>query len=180
MKIIDTPLAGLKIIEPRVFEDKRGYFFESYSKQAFADAGIQTEFVQDNQSMSMAGIVRGLHFQAPPHAQAKLVRVIKGAVIDVVVDIRKESPTYGQSFSIELTEENKTMLMIPEGFAHGFSTQADYTIFSYKCSALYNKASEGGIIWNDKDLEIDWEVQDPIISEKDEVLPAFADFVSPF
>lgn len=168
------------IIQPRVFEDKRGYFFESFNEKAFADAGINIDFIQDNQSLSGAGILRGLHFQAPPFAQAKLVRVIKGAVIDVAVDIRKDSPTYGQHFSIELNENNKTQLLVPAGFAHGFVTLEDNTIFSYKCSNLYNKESEGGILWNDKDLGIQWNIADPVISEKDEILPAFKDLVSPF
>ena len=180
MNITETHLNGLMIIQPRVFEDKRGYFFESFNEKAFADAGINIDFIQDNQSLSGAGILRGLHFQAPPFAQAKLVRVIKGAVIDVAVDIRKDSPTYGQHFSIELNENNKTQLLVPAGFAHGFVTLEDNTIFSYKCSNLYNKESEGGILWNDKDLGIQWNIADPVISEKDEILPAFKDFVSPF
>ncbi|MFT7333815.1 MAG: dTDP-4-dehydrorhamnose 3,5-epimerase [Sphingobacteriales bacterium] len=168
------------IIQPRVFEDKRGYFFESFNKKTFADAGLNIDFIQDNQSLSGAGILRGLHFQAPPFAQAKLVRVIKGAVVDVAVDIRKDSPTYGEYFSIELNEDNKTQLLVPAGFAHGFVTLVDNTIFSYKCTNLYNKESEGGILWNDRDLGIEWNIAGPVISEKDEVLPCFKDFVSPF
>ncbi|RME18856.1 MAG: dTDP-4-dehydrorhamnose 3,5-epimerase [Bacteroidetes bacterium] len=180
MKIIETPLAGLYIIEPKVFKDERGYFYESYNQKAFSDAGIKDVFVQDNQSLSQKNVVRGLHFQHPPFAQAKLVRVIKGAVMDVVVDIRKNSPTYGQTFSIELTEDNFLMLYIPIGFAHGFSTLDNNTIFAYKCSAFYNKASEDTILWNDPDLNIQWKVENPIISEKDKFGKKFKDFVSPF
>ncbi|GAB4202233.1 MAG: dTDP-4-dehydrorhamnose 3,5-epimerase [Bacteroidia bacterium] len=180
MKIIETSLTGLYIIEPKVFKDERGYFYESYNQKIFSDAGIKDVFVQDNQSLSQKNVVRGLHFQHPPFAQAKLVRVIKGAVLDVVVDIRKNSPTYGQTFSIELTEDNFLMLYIPVGFAHGFSTLADNTIFAYKCSAFYNKASEDTILWNDPDLNIQWNVKNPIISEKDKCGKRFKDFVSPF
>lgn len=180
MKIIETPLTGLYIIEPKVFKDERGYFYESYNQQTFSDAGIKDVFVQDNQSLSQKNVVRGLHFQHPPFAQAKLVRVIKGAVLDIVVDIRKNSPTYGQNFSIELTEDNFLMLYIPAGFAHGFATLTDNTIFAYKCSAFYNKASEDTILWNDPDLNIQWNVKNPIISEKDKYGKRFKDFVSPF
>ena len=141
MEVIKTPLQGLLVIEPKVFKDHRGYFYESYNAEAFKQAGIDAVFVQDNQSLSQKGILRGLHFQAPPHAQGKLVRVIKGAVLDVVVDIRKNSPTYGQHFSIELTEENFKMFWIPAGFAHGFVTLEDHTIFSYKCTDVYNKGT---------------------------------------
>ena len=143
MDIKSTPIEGLLIIEPQVFTDPRGYFYESYNKEKFVAAGINIEFVQDNQSLSQKGIVRGLHFQAPPFDQGKLVRVIQGAVLDVAVDIRKNSPTYGQNFSIELSAQNRTMFYIPPGFAHGFETLADNTIFQYKCTNLYNKASDG-------------------------------------
>lgn len=180
MKIIPTPLEGLWVIEPTVFKDPRGYFYESYNKQRFIEAGIPYEFVQDNQSLSQKGIVRGLHFQAPPFAQGKLVRVINGAVIDVAVDIRRNSPTYGQNYTVELNEDNMTMLWIPQGFAHGFETLADNTIFQYKCTEVYNKTSEGGILWNDPDLGISWSATHPVISDKDQVLPLFKDFVSPF
>jgi dTDP-4-dehydrorhamnose 3,5-epimerase len=180
MKIIETPLKGLLIIEPQVFKDERGYFYESYNQEKFFKAGIRDVFVQDNQSLSQKNVVRGLHFQHPPYAQAKLVRVIKGSVYDVVVDIRKDSPTYGQSFGIELTEENFLMLYVPIGFAHGFATLQDNTIFAYKCSAFYNKASEDTILWNDPTLNIDWKVQNPILSEKDKQGKLFQHFQSPF
>jgi dTDP-4-dehydrorhamnose 3,5-epimerase len=180
MKIIETPLKGLLIIEPQVFKDERGYFYESYNQEKFLKVGIRDVFVQDNQSLSQKNVVRGLHFQHPPYAQAKLVRVIKGSVYDVVVDIRKDSPTYGQSFGIELTEENFLMLYVPIGFAHGFATLQDNTIFAYKCSAFYNKASEDTILWNDPTLNIDWKVQNPILSEKDKQGKLFQHFQSPF
>lgn len=142
--------------------------------------GIQEEFLQDNQSLSQKGAVRGLHFQAPPFAQGKLVRVTRGAVYDVIVDIRKDSPTYGQHFGIELNEENFTMLWIPVGFAHGFSTLRDNTLFQYKCTQVYDKASEGGLLWNDPELKIDWMTETPILSDKDQLNPKLADFTSPF
>lgn len=173
---IDGPL----VIQPKVFYDERGYFYESYNNEAFIKAGIDVTFVQDNQSLSQKGAVRGLHFQAPPYEQGKLVRVIKGAVYDVVVDIRKNSPTYGKYYGIELTEENFTMFWIPPGFAHGFSTLKDDTVFAYKCTNLYNKPSEGGILWNDAHLAIDWNVENPIVSDKDKTLPNFNHFKSPF
>ena len=180
MKIIETPLKGLLIIEPQIFKDERGYFYESYNQEKFLKVGVRDVFVQDNQSLSQKNVVRGLHFQHPPYAQAKLVRVIKGSVYDVVVDIRKDSPTYGQSFGIELTEENFLMLYVPIGFAHGFATLQDNTIFAYKCSAFYNKASEDTILWNDPTLNIDWKVQSPILSEKDKQGKLFQHFRSPF
>lgn len=180
MKIIETPLPGLLIIEPTVFKDTRGYFYESYNQQLFKKAGITDVFVQDNQSLSQKNVVRGLHFQHPPYAQAKLVRAIKGAVLDVVVDIRKQSPTYGHTFSIELTEDNFLMLYIPVGFAHGFSTLSDNTIFAYKCSNFYNKESEDTIYWKDPSLNINWKVENPILSEKDKAGKPFTNFISPF
>ena len=180
MNIISTPIAGLLVIEPKVFKDHRGYFYESYNATAFKEAGIDAVFVQDNQSLSQKGILRGLHFQAPPHAQGKLVRVIKGAVLDVVVDIRKASPTYGQHYSIELTEDNFKMFWIPEGFAHGFLTLENDTIFSYKCTDVYNKASEGGLLWNDPELNINWGISNPVLSEKDTQNPTLKEFSSPF
>ncbi|NVN95934.1 MAG: dTDP-4-dehydrorhamnose 3,5-epimerase [Bacteroidetes bacterium] len=180
MEIIKTPIADLLIIQPQVFRDDRGYFFESYSKQKFLDAGLNLNFVQDNESKSQKNVLRGLHFQNSPFAQGKLVRVIKGSVLDVAVDIRKSSLTYGKSFMLELTELNKTMLWIPPGFAHGFATLEDDTIFSYKCTNIYNKASEGSILWNDPDLNIEWNIENPILSDKDKVSPLFADFVSEF
>jgi dTDP-4-dehydrorhamnose 3,5-epimerase len=180
MNFISTPINDLFIIQPKVFEDGRGYFFESFTERSFQENGIQVSFVQDNQSLSQKNVVRGLHFQAPPFAQGKLVRVIQGAVLDVVVDIRKNSATYGEHFSIELTEANKTMLWIPEGFAHGFSTLEDNTIFSYKCTNYYNKAAEGCVLWNDIELSIDWKVEQPLLSEKDKLGVVLRDFVSPF
>jgi len=180
MDIKSTPIEGLLIIEPQVFTDPRGYFYESYNKEKFVAAGINIEFVQDNQSLSQKGIVRGLHFQAPPFDQGKLVRVIQGAVLDVAVDIRKNSPTYGQNFSIELSAQNRTMFYIPPGFAHGFETLEDNTIFLYKCTDVYNKQREGGLLWNDAELGIKWQSSDPLISEKDKILPLFKDLVSPF
>lgn len=180
MKITTTPIEGLLIIEPQVFTDPRGYFYESYNKEKFVAAGINLEFVQDNQSLSQKGIVRGLHFQAPPFAQGKLVRVIQGAVMDVAVDIRKNSPTYGQHFTLELSAENRTMFFIPPGFAHGFETLIDNTIFLYKCTDVYNKESEGGLLWNDADLGIKWNSSDPLISDKDKILPRIKEFTSPY
>lgn len=180
MEVIKTPLEGLLVIEPKVFKDHRGYFYESHNVEAFKQAGIDAVFVQDNQSLSQKGILRGLHFQAPPHAQGKLVRVIKGAVLDVVVDIRKNSPTYGQHFSIELTEDNFKMFWIPAGFAHGFVTLENDTIFSYKCTDVYNKAAEGGLLWNDPELGINWGIEQPVLSEKDTLNPSLKNFNSPF
>ncbi|MCO4293466.1 dTDP-4-dehydrorhamnose 3,5-epimerase [Solitalea sp. MAHUQ-68] len=180
MNITKTPIEGLLIIEPRIFNDNRGYFFESYNKSTFNEAGITDEFVQDNQSKSQKGTLRGLHFQAPPFAQGKLVRVIQGKVLDIAVDIRKNSPTFGQHYSIELSAENQLQFWIPAGFAHGFITLEDDTIFTYKCTNFYNKASEGGIIWNDPDLNIDWGKIDVLVSDKDQILPQLKDFTSPF
>jgi dTDP-4-dehydrorhamnose 3,5-epimerase len=180
MKIIDTKIPDLKILEPSVFADDRGYFFESYSYQKLKDLGIDKTFVQDNESKSQKGVLRGLHFQNPPFAQAKLVRVVKGAVLDVAVDIRQNSPTYGQHVCVELSEENKRMFYIPEGFAHGFLTLENDTVFSYKCSQYYNKESEGSLLWNDETLCIDWGFEDPILSEKDKIAPKFSIFNSQF
>lgn len=175
-----TGIDGLLIIQPQVFGDSRGYFMETYNEDLFRKNGVDVYFKQDNQSMSNKGALRGLHFQAPPFEQGKLVRVINGAVWDVVVDIRTSSATYGKHFALELTEENKTMLWIPAGFAHGFLTLSDQTIFSYKCTEVYNKSSEGGIYWNDPQLGIPWSIDDPLLSEKDKLNPMFADFKSPF
>jgi dTDP-4-dehydrorhamnose 3,5-epimerase len=180
MQFTDTVLKDVLIVQPRVFEDPRGYFYESYSREAFLKNNLDLDFVQDNQSLSQPGVLRGLHFQKPPFAQGKLVRVIKGAVLDVAVDIRKSSPTYGQSFALELNERNKTMLWIPEGFAHGFLTLEENTIFQYKCTNVYNKASEGGLLWNDPDLHIDWGTTEPLLSDKDKLLSRFSEFNSPF
>lgn len=180
MKITKLPIEGPLIIEPKIFKDPRGYFFESYNEKSFIEAGIDARFVQDNQSLSQKGAIRGLHFQAPPFAQGKLVRVTQGKVLDVVVDIRKGSPTYGQSACVEISAENQIMFWIPPGFAHGFETLEDNTIFLYKCTNLYDKASEGGLFWNDPALGIQWQTQDPIVSEKDQVLPLLSDLKSPF
>jgi len=180
MKIIDTPITDLLVIEPKVWKDDRGYFYESFRADFFKENNIGLSLVQDNQSLSQKGTIRGLHFQAPPFEQGKLVRVLQGSVLDVVVDIRKASPTYGQSFAIELNDQNHLQLWIPPGFAHGFSTLADQTIFCYKCSNYYHKASEGGIRFNDETLAIDWKVPAIHVSEKDYLLPTFKDFISPF
>ena len=153
---------------------------ETYNEATFRAAGLPTDFVQDNQSFSGKGILRGLHFQAPPYAQGKLVRVIRGAVLDVALDLRKSSVTYGKHFTIQLTEENKTMFWIPPGFAHGFLTLEEDTLFAYKVTGLYNKESEGGILWNDPDLGIEWGIDQPVLSDKDLILPRLVDFNSPF
>jgi len=180
MVIEKTFIEGLLIIKPKVFEDPRGYFFESFSKKTLEEAGIKEEFVQDNQSLSQKGVLRGLHLQKPPHAQGKLVRVIQGSVLDVVVDIRNGSLTYGNYFSIELNEQNKTMFWIPAGFAHGFLTLEDNTIFHYKCTNYYNKDSEASVLWNDKDININWNVSNPLLSEKDLTGTPLKYFASPF
>lgn len=184
MNIIETPIKDLFVIEPKLWKDARGYFYESYSAKQFAEAEINAIFVQDNQSFSQKGTLRGLHAQAPPFAQGKLVRVIKGAVLDVAVDIRKHSPTYGQHFSIELTGENHKQLWVPPGFLHGFLTLEDDTIFTYKVTNYYDKHSEIGVIWNDPKLNINWNEQlkeaELLLSDKDLVLPDFTTFESPF
>lgn len=182
MNILETAIPGLLIIEPQVWRDDRGYFFESFSKKKFFDAGITGEFVQDNQSYSQRGALRGLHAQAPPSAQGKLVRVIAGRVIDVAVDIRKTSSTYGQHVSVELSGDNFRMFWIPPGFAHGFVTLEDQTIFTYKVTALYDKSAETGLRWNDPELNINWGIRDSevILSDKDKVLPGLREFESPF
>ena len=182
MKIVTTAFPGLLIIEPRVFDDSRGYFYESYNEKNFHQAGIPTHFVQDNQALSSYGVVRGLHFQLPPHAQAKLIRAIQGSILDVVVDIRKGSPTYGQSFSIELSAENKKQFFIPKGFAHGYSVLSPTAEVMYKCDAFYSPASEGGIIYNDPALNIDWQIPevDRIISEKDKLYPTLSESQNTF
>ena len=180
MNIINTPLKDLVVIEPKVFEDKRGYFFESYSKEKFNTAGLFPEFIQDNQSLSQKGVLRGLHLQNPPWEQGKLVRVIKGSVLDVALDLRKNSPTFGKHYSIVLSEQNKTQLWIPPGFAHGFHTLEDETIFFYKCTQFYHPESEAGIKWNDPELNINWGIENPSISDKDVSLPLLKDFTSLF
>lgn len=175
MKVTTTPIEGLFEIHPVVFKDERGYFFESFRKEAFLSQGIDKDWVQENQSFSKAGTIRGLHYQNEPYAQAKLVKVISGKVLDVVVDLRKGSKTFGKVFSKVLDDQNHNMLYVPEGFGHGFSVLED-AVFSYKCSNYYNKSSEGGVIWNDPVLDIDWQVDSPIISAKDQVLPSFEEF----
>jgi len=180
MEIIRTPLEGLLIIKPDVFEDSRGYFFESFNSSKFHDLGLDLKFLQDNESKSKKGVLRGLHFQAPPHNQSKLVRVIQGSVLDVAVDIRKNSATFGKWDSIVLSGQNKWMYWIPSGFAHGFVTLEDDTVFFYKCTNIYNKPSEGSILWCDNDLNIEWGIKDPVISEKDKMAPKFRDFKTPF
>lgn len=174
MKFIETKLKGCFEIEPRVFGDDRGYFLESYNEKVFQEGiGQQIHFVQDNQSYSTKGVLRGLHYQTGEHAQAKLVRVLQGEVLDVAVDIRPDSPTFGQSVSILLSGENQKQFFVPRGFAHGFQVISETAIFFYKCDNFYNKESEGGIIYNDIDLNIDWAPfeSDYIISEKDQFLP---------
>lgn len=177
MEILNTEIPGLFIVKPDVFKDQRGYFFESYNKAKFAFLGIDADFVQDNESRSMKGVLRGLHFQKDPFAQGKLVRVVKGAVLDVAVDLRKDSPTFGKWSSIELTGDNKLMYWIPAGFAHGFLTLEDDTVFTYKCSGLYNREAESAIIWNDPDLDIEWDFENPILSEKDKSAQSFNDYI---
>lgn len=182
MTFLETTIPGIIVIEPKVWKDDRGYFYESYNKKLFEQAGISHEFIQDNQSFSHRGTVRGLHAQAEPFAQGKLVRVIQGSVLDIAVDIRNGSPTFGQSVSVELSGENFRMLWIPPGLLHGFATLEDNTIFSYKVTNLYDKASEIGVRWDDPSLKIEWglESKEIILSEKDKTLPLFSDFVSPF
>lgn len=180
MKIQKTPIEGLLIIQPTLFCDERGYFFESYNKKTLEKQGISTTFVQDNQSYSQKGVIRGLHFQKPPYAQAKLVRVVLGSIWDVAVDIRLGSPTYGTYFALELTAENQLQFLIPEGFAHGFSVLEDNTIVQYKCSRFYHKESEGTILFNDPTLAIPWNINNPIVAEKDLKGELFPSFISPF
>lgn len=173
MKIEETFIKGLVILKPTVLGDERGYFFESYNKIKFQDLGIDIEFVQDNQSFSKKGTLRGLHYQNPPFAQTKLVRVLEGEIIDVVVDLRKDSATYGKVFSVLLTAENKKQLFVPKGFAHGFTVISETASVIYKCDEFYNKASEGGIKFDDPSLNIDWgmDLNKLIVSEKDQILP---------
>ena len=180
MKLEKTAIEGLLILTPSIFHDERGYFFESYNQNRFKELGITEEFVQDNQSCSAKGVVRGLHFQRPPYAQAKLVRVVKGSVLDVAVDLRSNSPTYGQHVSVLLSGENQLQFFIPVGFAHGFVALEDETLFCYKCSALYHKTSEGAIRFDDPTLNIDWTVKDFIINEKDITGEDFANFKTVF
>lgn len=187
MNIIETPLKGALIIEPRVFKDARGYFFESFSQREFDSLvvpvlGHSVTFVQDNESMSSYGVMRGLHFQRPPYTQSKLLRCVRGAVLDVVVDIRKGSPTYGQHFEVELSEENKRQFFIDKGFAHGFAVLSDVAVFQYKCDEFYHPESDGGISILDQSLGIDWRipVEKAILSDKDTKHPLLKDFDTPF
>lgn len=177
MNILKTTIDGVVIIEPRIFTDSRGYFFESFSERDFCKQVREVRFVQDNESKSSYGVLRGLHFQKPPFSQSKLVRVIKGAVLDVAVDIRKGSPTFGQHVSVELTEDNHRQFFVPRGFAHGFSVLSDEVIFQYKCDNFYAPQSEGAIAWNDPDLNIDWKLpaDKVILSEKDKNHPYLKD-----
>lgn len=177
MNCIKTALEGVVIIEPRVFRDERGYFFESFNQKEFEEKVCSTTFVQDNESKSSYGVLRGLHFQKPPFAQSKLVRVVKGAVLDVAVDIRKDSPTFGQHVAVELTEENHRQFFIPRGFAHGFVVLSQEVVFQYKCDNFYHPESEGAIAWNDEALGIDWRVsaEDIVLSAKDSKNPLLKD-----
>jgi dTDP-4-dehydrorhamnose 3,5-epimerase len=173
-------IQGLLIIKPTIFSDDRGLFYETYSKNKYHEIGLPIDLLQDNESISKKNVLRGLHFQNPPYDQGKLVRVIKGKVLDVAVDIRKKSPTYGKYLMVELSEENKYQFWIPSGFAHGFLSLTDETIFTYKCSNFYNKDAESGLIWCDTDLNINWGVDNPIVSEKDNQLYSISSFNSPF
>jgi dTDP-4-dehydrorhamnose 3,5-epimerase len=175
MPFTPTPLPGVTIFEPAVYNDGRGFFFESYNRNLFKSNHIENDFVQDNQSYSVYGVIRGLHYQKNPHAQAKLVRVLQGKILDVVVDIRAGSPTFGKSLSVELSAENRNQIFIPRGFAHGFSVLSETATISYKCDQFYNKQSESGILYNDEFLKIDWKVQKgkELISDKDAQLPVF-------
>lgn len=179
MTIKETGFEGLVEILPDVFEDERGFFYESYNQEILKKNGIYYQFVQDNQSFSKKGVIRGLHMQLPPYAQAKYVKVIKGRVLDVAVDLREGSKTFGKKYECILDGEMNNSLLIPEGFAHGFSALAD-SIFYYKCGNLFNKSSETGIVWNDKTLNIDWGVKDPVVSEKDRLLPTFKELVEKY
>ena len=178
MKVIETGIADLVVLEPNVYGDQRGHFFESYNEKVLAEKGIRIKFVQDNQSSSLYGVIRGLHFQKSPHAQTKLVRVLHGKILDVAVDLRTGSPTYGKHFSLELSAENKKQLLVPKGFAHGFSVLSEKAEVFYKCDEFYHKASEGGLIYNDPSLNIDWKIPsgDAIVSEKDLLQPSFASY----
>lgn len=176
MKVLPTPIEGVLLIEPRVFSDNRGSFFETFNEKILVEAGITLPFVQDNQSISKKNVIRGLHFQVPPYEQGKLVRVVKGSVLDVALDLRKGSKTFGRHYSVELSADNKLALWIPPGFAHGFSVLEEDTVFQYKVTNYYHPASESGILFNDQELNIDWKVSNPIVSEKDKVLPGFREY----
>ncbi|MDD7313420.1 MAG: dTDP-4-dehydrorhamnose 3,5-epimerase [bacterium] len=178
MNFIKTDIDGVYIIEPKIWPDARGYFFESYNKKIFDEAGLIYDFVQDNQSKSSYGTIRGLHFQKGEFSQAKLVRAIEGTVLDVAVDLRAGSKTFGKHVAVELSAENNRQLMIPRGFAHGFSVLSETAVFTYKCDNVYNKASEGGLMWNDKDIGIDWKIpaDKVILSDKDRKHPSLKEF----
>jgi dTDP-4-dehydrorhamnose 3,5-epimerase len=178
MNFVHTPFEGLIILEPRIFRDDRGYFFESFNKSDFEKQNIPFDFVQDNQSLSNKGALRGLHFQTPPFEQGKLIRVVKGSVWDIVVDIRKTSATFGKYFALELNDRTNQMLWIPPGFAHGFLTLEDQTIFLYKCTNFYNKSAESGIRYDDPDLAIQWKEKKPVLSEKDLQLQSWKEFIA--
>lgn len=181
MKVETTRFRDLLICTPEIHGDERGYFMESFNQSKFREStGLGIEFVQDNESSSSKNVLRGLHFQIPPYEQAKLVRVTAGRVLDVVVDLRKSEPSFGESFSIELSAEKKNMLFIPAGFAHGFLTLDDLNVFSYKCSGYYSKNHERGLMWNDSKLNIDWPTDSPLVSEKDSTSLNFSDLDSPF
>ena len=182
MQILQTKIPGLLIIEPDVFSDQRGYFFESFNTEKYKNQGIDTNFLQDNVSSSSMGVIRGLHYQLAPYSQAKLIQVLKGKVLDVAVDLRQGSPTFGEHLSIELSEENHRQFFIPRGFAHGFSVLTDEVLFSYKCDNLYNKEAERGINYNDSFLQIDWQISPDtaIVSGKDQALPFFEEAESNF
>lgn len=182
INVIDTPISGVKIIEPKIFGDSRGYFYESYSQRDFEEKVAKVNFVQDNQSFSHYGVLRGLHFQNPPYTQSKLVRVIQGKVVDVAVDIRKGSPTYGQHVAVELTGDNHRQFFIPKGFAHGFVVLSETALFQYKCDEFYHPESEDAIAWNDSDIAIKWPIplSDIELSEKDRQHSFLENFVSPF
>jgi dTDP-4-dehydrorhamnose 3,5-epimerase len=180
MEIKQHALAGVVEFTPRVFGDARGVFFESFSARLMEQAGVRHEWVQDNQSCSARGVLRGLHFQRPPHAQAKLVRVAQGRALDVIVDLRRDSATYGQQLLVELDARRCNLLYVPIGFAHGFVALEDDTLFLYKCSDYYQPSAEGGLLWNDPTLNINWGIEHPNVSEKDQLLPRFSNFQSPF
>ncbi len=175
--MIETPIPGVLVLEPRIFGDSRGYFFESFSRREFVQKVMETEFVQDNESRSSFGVIRGLHFQKPPFAQSKLVRVVEGAVLDVAVDIRRGSPTFGRHVAVELSGENHRQVFIPRGFAHGFSVLSESVVFQYKCDNFYAPDSEGALAWNDPDLGIDWRIppEKAILSDKDRRHPRLKD-----
>ncbi len=181
MEIVNTGFKDLLLIKPRVFGDDRGYFFESFNRDRFkSETGLDLDFVQDNESLSNRGVVRGLHWQNPPHTQDKLVRVAQGAVLDVVVDLRKDQDTYGKAYSVELSQENKWQLFVPKGFAHGFATLKDGTQFLYKCTDYYHPETEDCLLWNDPSFNIDWQIKDPLLSDKDKKGRSFSNFISPF